>query len=258
VLLDANLYRHDEHSSVATPLLLLSPCNPVVRSPTGELSSMSALAQQNKLFSVSPRRLSEPELLRAISKITWNAGSKDEGVSAVATALLRVTGLTGFRFESTDDQVYPRAAASAVSAVSANGHTWGQIRIFFDPHATPAVESPVRLAKFVGQQIGILLHRLSLQRERDERLGRLAALDRIMRRRKVIHRAVGILAEQRSVSSAEATSLMAAYARRNRRPLLSIAESLIFGFDSLAFTRPSLRRLTSTELTSESFQRSLA
>jgi hypothetical protein len=82
--------------------------------------------------------------------------------------------------------------------------------------------------------MGILLHRLSL------------------------HRVARILAEQRSVCAAKADCLRVCYARRNRRRLRAIAESLIFGYDSPAFTRPPLCRLAPTELTSQGFERSLA
>jgi hypothetical protein len=54
---------------------------------------MSALVRQNKLFSVSASRISELGLLR-VAQAHW-------------------AGL-----------------ASAVSAAAANGHTWGQVRIF--------------------------------------------------------------------------------------------------------------------------------
>jgi hypothetical protein len=229
---------------------------------------MSALAQQNPLFSVSVRRISEIELLRAISNITWNADCEEQGLASIAAAVLRVPGLNGFRFEpfetflhlpiyETSRPLSKSPSASAVSSASANGQTWGQIRIFFDPHASPALESPVRLAKFIGQQIGILLHRIALHRERAKHLSRLETLDRVIRRRKLIHRAAGILAEQRDAPEAEAISIMVRHARRNRRNLLQIAESLIFGYDTAAFNRPSLRRLGAHELTSsQTIQRS--
>jgi ANTAR domain-containing protein len=223
---------------------------------------MSALAQQHNIFSYSQRHLSEVELLRTISNITWNADHEEEALASIATAILRVPSLSAFRFEpfagiphlpivETSRPRETRLSASAISNAAANGHSFGQVRIFFEAHSQNPAESPVRLAKFLGQQLGLLLHRLAMSRERQRHVANLDALARTTRRRKIIHRAAVVLAEQRSVSESQAISLMVNYARHNRQNLLNIAESLIFGYDSTAFTRPSLRRLTPTESTSQ-------
>jgi hypothetical protein len=216
---------------------------------------MSALA-----YSFSPRHISEIELLRSISRVTWTAVQEESALAAVAAATLQVPGLTGFRFEPLENLLHlpiyetskPRLAVPSVSAVAtvkANGQTYGKVRIFFDPQWHQALESPVRLAKFIGQQIGIFLHRLDLNREHEKHLSRLEAVERIIRRRKITHRAATVLSEQRNVSETEAIALMVQYARRNQKNLLQIAESLIFGYDCIAFTRPSLRRLAAHETT---------
>jgi hypothetical protein len=212
---------------------------------------MSAFAQQSILIR-SQRPLSEVELLRSVSSQTWNATDEEDAFVAIATAILRAPGISGFRFEpsphlphlpihETSKPGGQKSWAWAVSPANANGQSWGHVRIFFDPNLAQKLESPVRLAKFVGQQIGILLHRLSLQREIVRQTAHLEALNRITRRRKIISRAAAVLAGEREVSEREAISLMVSYARENRQNLLTIAESLIFGYKNAAFMRPSLR-----------------
>lgn len=222
---------------------------------------MSALAQQSRFYSFTPRRISEAELLRVIGHITWTASDEEPALAAVAAAVVQMQGLVAFRFEPFEDlphlPIYelstPQSSntnASALAQVTANGRTYGQIRIFFDPHSLQLLESPVRLTRFIGQQTGILLHRLELQRERKAHISRLETIDRVIRRRKTIHRAAVVLAQQRRISESEGISLMVRYGRQNRQSLLQIAESLIFGFNSAAFRRPYLRRLSAQEPTS--------
>jgi hypothetical protein len=226
---------------------------------------MSALALQIESFSLAPRSVPEVELLRAISHISWNAVSEEDALKSIAAAILRAPDLTGFRVEPAEEAGYlplyeatkqqPKGGiAWALAPISANGKNWGRLRVFFLPQTPSSAESPVRLAKFVGQQIAILLDRLHLERQNRRELARVQALERGIRRRKAIHRASAILSGQRNVSLAEATSILVRYARRRRIRLLPIAESLILGFDALDFTRPALRRLDAAETTAPYFE----
>jgi AmiR/NasT family two-component response regulator len=99
----------------------------------------------------------------------------------------------------------------------------------------------VRLAKFIGQQIGLLLHRIDLTRENQRHLTHLQTIERTIRRRKAIRHAAVIMARQRNISEREALSFMVAYARRNRRNLLEISEALIFGYHSVRFSSSPLK-----------------
>lgn len=208
---------------------------------------MSALAQQNNFFIHSQRRISELDLLRVVSTITWTSAHEESALTSIAAAALRLPGLIGLRFEPLEhlfhlpiyESTQPHSTsprAFALATVSANGRSYGQLRIFFDPHSSLTLESPVRLAKFIGQQLGLLLHRIALNREYQRHSAILQSIDCILRRRKVIHRAAVILAEQRNTPKAEAISFMVGYARRNRRSLLEISEALIFGYDSSRFS----------------------
>jgi hypothetical protein len=221
---------------------------------------MSALALQFQSFTLAPRPFSEVELLRAISHTVWNAKSEEDALKTIAAAILRVQDLTGFRVEPTDgaphlplyEATIPQPNgqnAWALAPISAYGKRWGQVRIFFLPQARASSESPVRLAKFVGQQLAILLDRLEVERQNYRERARLYAFESGNRRRKAIHRAAAILAQQRGVSTLEATRILVQYARAKRKRLLPVAESLIFGFDALASGRPTLRRLAAIEPT---------
>ncbi len=228
---------------------------------------MSAVAQA-QVFSLYSRQISETELVRTIGHIAWTAKQEEAALTQIGAAILRVPGLVGFCFEPSGEIPYlpiyevmkpsSLTRASAIGAVVANEAKFGQVRVFFDPHVRPEVESPVRAAKFVGQQLGLLFHRLYLVRERERSAARLEALERGTRRRKIIHRAAGILSQQRDVSVRDALSLIVQYARRNRRTLVDISEALIYGWDSGTFVRPQLRRLASSEFTSSGRHRSLA
>ena len=230
---------------------------------------MSALPLQIESFSFDPRPVSEVELLRVIGRITWNATSEEGALKSIAAAILRAPDFNGIRVEPAEEASHlplyeatrrqqEGEVAWALAPIAANGKHWGQLRIFFPTQTSPSAESPVRLAKFVGQQVAILLDRLHVERQNRLELARLQALEHGIRRRKAIHRAAAILAEQRKVSLLEATRILVQYARGKRKRLLPLAESLIFGFEALAFTRPKLRRLHAGETTSPYFERSIA
>jgi hypothetical protein len=179
--------------------------------------------------------------------------------TSISDALLRLPGFLGLRFEPVEGvanlSVFETCrlrlavpGASARSPVSANGYFWGEIRIFFDPKTALPVESPVRLARFMGQQIAILLHRIALHGERKILLARVEQTRQVIRRRKLIYGASKILAQQRNISERDAISEIVRYARRNRRTLLDVSEALIFGHDIGASTRPVFRRSAKYEL----------
>ena len=224
---------------------------------------MSAAVQYRNFYVPSVRAISELELLRGIGSLTWSGSEIKRSLESLASLLLRFEGITAFRFEpqeshhhlplferSVDAGTY--ATANAVAAVAANSFHFGQARIFFHPDLTQTTESPLRLVRFVGQQLAILLHRIELQHEKNRQLASQFAMNRLLRRRKLLHRAAAIFAEQREVSDKEALSLLVQYARRNRRKLLDIAEALLVGHDSTALARPVIRRLTAGETTFQS------
>jgi hypothetical protein len=214
---------------------------------------MSASPLLKVPFVPSARALRELELMRLIGHIAWNSTSGDQAFDSIALAIARLPGFVGFRFEplkavpqlAAYEKMKPHRNASdsfARAAVTANGREWGQIRLFFDPNAPPTVESPLRLARFIGQQVGLMLNRVAVHRDHEKLVARLEQIRNITKRRKMIHSAAGMLARRRNISGAEAIRFMAGYARRNRRRLLDISESLILGCNTAMITRPLLRR----------------
>jgi len=202
---------------------------------------MSALSQTRISFARSQRPATEAEFLRVISKMTWNGSDEQVCFSSISDALLRLPGFLGFRFEPAESVANlagfetsgPRLAvpgASALASVSANGYVWGQIRLFFDPTADLPVESPVRLARFMGQQMALLLHRIALNWERKSLLAKVERTNQIIRSRKLIFGATKVLARQRGISDRDALSEIVRYARSSRRSLLHVAESLTLGY----------------------------
>jgi len=220
---------------------------------------MSASLHFHIPFALKPRLLSEIELLRLISQITWSGYDEALSLDSLATVLVRLPGLNGFRFEPVAGMPHLRAYespnlrlaisnASSRSSVSASGINWGQMRLFFDPQAL-SPDTAARLGRFLGQQIGLLFHRIQLQRKRRELLSTLEGLHRILPRRKLILGAAEVFAKQHNISQTEAISQMVEYARRNHRSLLAISEALILGFDAAVVTRPFFRRLAVHEPT---------
>jgi hypothetical protein len=221
---------------------------------------VTALSQSRVSFARSRRPITEIELLRLIGNITWNGDGEEACFASISDALLRLPGFVGFRFEPTASRANfsafetdrPRLAvpgASARAPVSANGRVWGEIWLYFDPNAALPVESPIRLAKFMGQQIALLLHRIALNSERKILISKLEKTRQAILNRKLIYGAAKVLAQQRKISERDAISEIIRYARRNRRSLLNVSESLILGYDMRIVTRPFFRRLTSHEPT---------
>jgi hypothetical protein len=209
-------------------------------------------------FVRSQRPTTEIELLRFISNIAWNGLDEQVCFQSISDALVRLPGFLGFRFEPSEavanlsgfETGRPRLAvpgASAHSPVTANGYAWGEIKVFFDPNIPLPVESPVRLARFMGQQIALLLHRIALNWERRILLAKVERTSQVIRRRKLIYGAAKVLAQGRHISEREAVSEIVGYARRNKRSLLNVAESLILGYDIGTSTRPFFRRLAAQE-----------
>jgi hypothetical protein len=210
---------------------------------------MSASPQLKVPFVYSARPLRELELMRLIGNTAWNSTSESQAFHSIALGIVRLTGFIGFRFEPLAavphlppyETVRSRRNATdsfARAEVTANGRAWGEIRLFLDSNAPLAVESPLRLARFIAQQVGLMLNRLAIQRDWAELATRLEQIRNIINRRKLIHNAAGVLAKRRDISGAEAISFMASYAKRTGRSLLDISQSLILGCNTAMITRP--------------------
>ncbi|HMF76608.1 MAG TPA: ANTAR domain-containing protein [Bryobacteraceae bacterium] len=215
---------------------------------------MSALLQ-SQLSQPARYPLAEAASLRAISGLALTAEDLDSGLEGLAETALRVPGLHKIQITPTVllpplerlewyASTAPVLCGSATAFVEANGRSWGRLQLYFEPRIQ-TVESPLRFARFLGQQVALLLNRFMLEAQRDTQL---ATLDRLRRRldmRIAVHRATGILAELRGVTDKEALALLVRYARESRRTLASLADAIILGDTS--FRKPFFRPLQRSE-----------
>jgi hypothetical protein len=212
---------------------------------------MSAILQPKSR--ISPvRPFSELEATREISRWASNAVRIDIGLDALAAAVLRVPGIHRIRIEQApeltgltqlDWRLHGIAdpLGRAVTDISIAGRTWGQVRLFFELH-NHRVESPLRFARFIAQQIAFMLERLALAHQRDLLAAQLESLRRRLKTRKAVHRATGILTRTRGISELEAMALLRTHARQSRRSLGFIAEGVIINHADTPLNRPVLRR----------------
>jgi hypothetical protein len=133
---------------------------------------MSALAQSPNLFRALRRRIDEPEAIPTIGHAALTTDDAISGLETMASVTLRLegvhelqvrlhggdgkTGLLEWR-ESKASSV----RGSATGQVIANSREWGKLRLRFEPQIE-SVECPLRFARIVAQQAGLMLNRLEL------------------------------------------------------------------------------------------------
>jgi AmiR/NasT family two-component response regulator len=199
---------------------------------------MSALAQSPDFIS-HIRSLSEREALHLAGRSVWAATEVHSGLESLAAIALRVPGLHRVQFTlqspESDSKILEWSVSeasapcgSAMAALTANGHTHGRLRIFFEPRIH-SLESPLRFARFLAQQSALLLNRIELAELHNSHLTRIAHLQQRLETRKVVHRAKGILAEMHGISEADALELLLRYAHQSRRGLKPLAEAIVLG-----------------------------
>jgi hypothetical protein len=215
---------------------------------------MSALLQP-QLFESAHHPLAEAEALRVISRLASAAEDLDSGLEGLAGGALRVPGL--HKVQITPSVAFPPLetlewyassspvlCGSAMAFVEAGGRSWGRLHLYFEPRIQ-TVESPLRFARFLGQQAALLLNRFALEDQCDAQLATLDRLKQRLNTRIAVHRATGILAELRGVTDKEALALLIRYARQSRRTLLSLADAIILGDTS--FRKPFFRPIQRNE-----------
>jgi urease accessory protein UreF len=104
-------------------------------------------------------------------------------------------------------------------------------------------------ARFLGQQLALLLNRLDLIRERDMRRAQAKRMSERLEARKNLHRASGLVAKTRGISNQQALRLLVSHARKSRRSLNCMAETVLLGYEAPLTRRPMLRRLHADEFT---------
>jgi ANTAR domain len=176
-----------------------------------------------------------------ISRLTSSERDVTAAIESVAAIALRVSGVKGMQIQYIDPAdgtsaepfvwgALPKDAVvgSAVADICAGGQSWGELRLYFELLPS-TLESPLRFAKFLAQQIGLQLSRWSLTVRADALKEQIEQIRKIIERRKAIQRARALVANAKRIDDSEALRLMRQYSRESGRSLHQIAEALIFG-----------------------------
>jgi hypothetical protein len=215
---------------------------------------MSALAaSQNTLFVRAQRRMTELDATRQISRAAASATKFADGIEAFARIALLVKGIERIELvpgEPLRSQIPKPLAfgpnsssatpASAIADIAAEGKKWGELRVFFELHPS-SIEQPLQFAKYVGQQIAILLGRLELLVERESLKRKAQLFKTLVARRKAIHRARALLVHTHNISEDAALVLLRRHTRESGRSLHAVAEAIIFS-DQQKWRRPGALR----------------
>jgi hypothetical protein len=187
------------------------------------------------------RPVTEVEVLQTIGQIANTATSEVTGLREMLDAMLCLPGVDGVKIEDgallaiSGQFARPQRKGHATLVnVSANGRFWGRLRLSGDD----AIESSGR---FLGQQLALLLNRLELMRERDVRRAQAKRLSERLEARKNLHRASGLVAKTRGVPNQQALQILVRHARKTRRTLNRVAETVLLGYEAPLSRRPVSR-----------------
>ncbi len=200
---------------------------------------MSALAQYSDLH-IELSRLSEVEVLREVSKVTAQATAPDKALNMISAIVLRLNGVHALRVENgaaMDDLAVRRLAwrngpssgpqGSVVAEIAAGGKRWATLRLQYDSEQL-RIADPAAFARFLGQQAGILLERLELERERNLLETKVTRIQDRLATRKIFQRAKSVVAHQRGISEAHAARLLVRYSRQSGQRIKVIADAITF------------------------------
>ena len=221
---------------------------------------MSALAQSPNLFCALRRRINEQEAILTIGRAALTAADALSGLETVANVALRLTGVHEVQvtLHAAQDQTellewrHSRVSSphgAATGLIVANSRERGKLRLLFEPRIQ-SVECPLRFARIVGQQAGLMLNRLELLGHHRIASAAVRRLQERLDTRKAVSRAAGILAQTNQLTYQRALSLLLEQALEKRRSPLQLAHTIILGYETYNFPAVSLRRLQPEQLTS--------
>ncbi len=214
------------------------------------------------MSAVPIQQLAEPteaDLLCLIGRIATEANSAAGGFREIVDSALIFPGVYSLKIEGGElfrlfgqfvsSGVVKTSHSHTVSAdVEANGRAWGQLALEIDS-APKLAEVAERFGRFIGQQLALLLNRVDLVRECGVRRTQAKRLSEKLEARKNLHRASGSVARTRGVSNQHALQLLVRHARKAKRTLNSVAETVLLGYEAPFKQRPTLRRLAPGERT---------
>jgi hypothetical protein len=203
---------------------------------------MSAVPTSQATLLRQLRRTNELEVARQIGRVTVTESDFDKAVIRIAELALQVSGvllleiapappllsLLGQAITFGGDAASIAGKGSAVAAIQADGKNWGELRIYFGLQPA-ALESPLRFAKFVAQQIGVAAVLADLRQRRESLLRKAAHLQNAVAKRKAIQRARALLVHAHKISEDEAFLLLRRYCDESGRSLQQVADAVILG-----------------------------
>jgi hypothetical protein len=199
------------------------------------------------------QRQSIESLLQEVSSIRSARLDASEALANIATLTLKsvdglffVVSLNSVRneppepvaFFSPHERLSGERAAEAVSAlpgtyrtrisasVVENGRVTGAIDLYF-AHADFGQLDPLALARFLGEQIGLLIGADRIGRENRQLEAEVETIQRELALRKTIHRARGILAVEHNITDPESAKLLQQHSLRLGKPAGEIAEAVV-------------------------------
>ena len=211
---------------------------------------MSALPLASTLR--APRRnqhLSELDATRQISRTAALTTELAGGIESVMKIALQISGINRIEFLPSQPllTIIPElvtfgttdpssSSGVAFAEVKAAGKLWGELRVCFGLRPL-TLENPLRFARYLGQQLGILLVRTELLVQQDVLRQRVERYKTVVARRKAIHRARALLRHAHNISEDQAFLLMRRYVEDTGRTMHQIAEAIVLS-DQQKWSRP--------------------
>jgi len=137
------------------------------------------------------------------------------------------------------------------ASIEANGRSWGRVNVATDEYSELSWQ-PEGLVSFLGQQLALLLNRLDLVRERENRVAQKDRLAKRLKARKDVNRAGGLVASERGISQHQALQDLVRQARTSRETLSQLAETVVLRHKAKQRRLPVQRRFqTNTRINGE-------
>lgn len=187
---------------------------------------MAAVAVALSFSSVADS-ISELDALRKMSQEASRVNSFRAAFDIIASIALQVHGVYKLQIEGEK-----ALAAGAVRSRTRYGSAVAEVipgtvlRLFFDLNDS-GLESPVRFARFLAQQIGAVWSLRSLEAENAKLAATLSNLKRILARRKVTRRAIAIICQRHNINEAAAFALMRTAGKAQNCTVHKIADAIV-------------------------------
>ncbi len=173
--------------------------------------------------------MQESSFILAVSATASHSLDTRQAIDQIAELAAAIPGVASVEFAGLDVEAgnpSSEGVATASADIRARGRKFGEVRIRFDLRRTP-LKQPIHLARFIGQQVGLLAARAEDEALYAQRRREIAQYRDELQHRKVVQRARGILARDHGVSQSHAEVMLKVHSQRTGRPLRHIAEAIV-------------------------------